>query len=70
MRRGIIVVLLIILASLLIIFEMPDRNAQATGEFSEVLHNQQLILEKLKAMEGKLGEIENKINVIKMWVKP
>lgn len=63
MARGIVVLLLIIIATLLI-FEMCGGNIGAQekrGGFGQVLENQKLILDKLEAMDQKLDVIKMRI---------
>lgn len=62
MARGIIILLLIIIASFLI-FEMTNKNAGAQGptNLTQLIQNQQLILEKLDAIDKKLDVIKMRI---------
>ena len=60
--RGIVIALLIIIATLLI-FEMCGNNAgaQDPGSLSQVIKNQKLILEKLNTMDKKLDQLKMRI---------
>lgn len=71
MARGITVAISILLAAFLI-FEMSSSNVSAKNseDIGDVLKNQEVILEKIGAIEKKLEEMDGKINVIKIWVKP
>lgn len=62
MVRGIVILLLIIVATFLI-FDMIDRNvvAQEAGNLSQVLENQKLILKKLEAIDKKLNQLKMRI---------
>ena len=64
MARGIIILILIIVASFLI-FEMTDKNvgAQSVTDLSQVLQNQKLILKKLDAVDKKLDVIKMRIRL-------
>ena len=64
MARGIIILLLIVVASFLI-FEMCNRDAgaQDAGTLSQVLKNQKIILEKLDAIDKKLDVIKMRIRM-------
>lgn len=70
MVRGIIILLLIIVASFLI-FDMCNRNVVAqeaddvgkAASLSQVLENQELILEKLEVLDKKLDIIKVRIRL-------
>ena len=68
MTRSIIIAFLIIIAALLI-FEASGRNAgaqtgaQSVGSFGQILKNQQLILQKLDAMDKKLDQLKMRIRL-------
>jgi peptidoglycan hydrolase CwlO-like protein len=67
MARGIIILLLIILA-MFFIFEISDKtvSAQTKGkvsELKEVMQNQKLILEKLNTIDKKLDVIKMRIRL-------
>ena len=62
MTRTIIIALLIVVATLFA-FEMFDENAgaQTAGSLSQVIQNQELILEKLNTMDKKLDQLKMRI---------
>ena len=62
MARGLVVLLLIIIATLLI-FDVCNMNARAQGggSLNQVIENQKLILEKLDALDKKLDVIKIRI---------
>ncbi len=62
MTRGIIIALLIVIATLFV-FGMFDGNlgAQTEGGLSQVIQNQELILKKLNTMDKKLDQLKMRI---------
>lgn len=62
MTRTIIIALLIIIATLFV-FEVFDGNAgaQTAGSLSQVIQNQERILEKLNTMDKKLDQLKMRI---------
>lgn len=62
MARSVIILLLIIAVSLAV-FKILDRNAgaQETGGISQVLANQELILQKLDSIDHKVDVLKTRI---------
>lgn len=64
MRRGIIIMLLIVIVSFLA-FEMCDRDivAQDIEGIGRVLENQKLILQKLNTLDKKINQLKMRIKI-------
>ena len=64
MARGLIILLLVIVATLLV-FDVCNRNvvAEEADGLNQVIENQKLILEKLQVMDKKLDVIRMRIKL-------